>query len=99
MRGGFDLWYEPLRNAMLTASASLSTIGSSYWTRAAAGWRFFDMIWLGPEFLACGDDTYRQLRVGAHVTSLRWSSYEFSARRRLGDATATGAAAYMAVSA
>jgi hypothetical protein len=38
----------------------------------------FDMIWLGPEFLACGDDRYRQLRVGAHVTSFRLLSYEFS---------------------
>ncbi len=78
-RGGFDVWYEPLRDGMVTASASLSTVGTSYWTRAAAGWRFFDMIWLGPEFLASGDDRYRQLRVGAHVTSFRLSSYEFSA--------------------
>ena len=77
-RGGFDVWYEPFANAMLTASASLSTVGNSYWTRAAAGWRFFDMIWLGPEVLACGDDTYRQFRFGAHVTSLRFRSYEFA---------------------
>ena len=41
-RGGFDVWYEPFRDGMVTASASLSTVGSSYWTRAAAGWRFFD---------------------------------------------------------
>jgi len=78
-RGGFDVWYEPLRDGMVTASASLSTVGKSYWTRAAAGWRFFDAIWLGPEFHACGDDTYRQLRVGAHVTSLRLWSREWSA--------------------
>ena len=78
VRGGLEAWYEPLPNGMVTAAASLSTVGTSYWTRAAAGWRFFDMIWLGPEFLACGDDRYRQLRVGAHVTSLRWRSYELS---------------------
>jgi hypothetical protein len=36
------------------------------------------MMWLGPEFLASGDDRYRQLRVGGHVTSFRYSSYEFS---------------------
>lgn len=77
-RGGFDVWYEPFGSAMLTASASLSTIGTNYWTRAAAGWRFFDAVWLGPEFLACGETTYRQLRFGAHVTSLRISDYEFS---------------------
>lgn len=79
LRGGFDVWYEPMRDAMVTASASLSTVGTSYWTRAAAGWRFFDAIWLGPEFLACGDDIYRQLRIGAHVTSLRFLGYEWSA--------------------
>jgi len=78
-RGGFDVWYEPLRDGMVTASASLSTVGKSYWTRAAAGWRVFDAIWLGPEFHACGDDTYRQLRVGAHVTSLRFWGREWSA--------------------
>ncbi|TMI98747.1 MAG: cellulose biosynthesis protein BcsS [Alphaproteobacteria bacterium] len=78
-RGGFDVWYEPLQNGMLTGSASLSTVGKSYWTRAAGGWRLFDALWLGPEFLACGDDTYRQLRFGAHVTSLRVLGYEWSA--------------------
>jgi hypothetical protein len=77
-RAGFDVWYEPLRDGMLTASASLSTIGRGYWTRAAAGWRFFDMIWLGPEVLASGDDHYRQLRAGAHITSLRLFRREWS---------------------
>jgi hypothetical protein len=78
-RGGLDVWYEPFTDAMLTASASLSTVGKSYWTRAAAGWRLFGAIWLGPELHASGDDSYRQLRAGAHVTSLRFSDYEFSA--------------------
>jgi hypothetical protein len=62
VRGGFDVWYEPFQDAMLTASASLSTVGKSFWTRVATGWRFFETIWLGPEVLASGDDRYRQLR-------------------------------------
>ena len=78
MRGGFEVWYEPFSEWMVTGSASLSTIGKSYWTRAAAGRRFFDAIWLGPEFHASGDDTYRQFRFGAHVTSLRVWGYEWS---------------------
>lgn len=78
-RGGFEVWYQPLRDGMLTASASLSTVGKSYWTRAAAGWRLFDAVWLGPELHACGDDTYRQFRVGAHVTSLHFFGREWSA--------------------
>ena len=78
VRGGFDVWYEPVRNGMVTVSASLSTVGSGYWMRAAAGARFLDMIWLGPEFLAAGDQRYTELRVGGHITSVRLSSYEFS---------------------
>jgi hypothetical protein len=77
-RGGFEAWYEPLPNGMVTAAASLSTVGKSYWTRAAAGWRLFD-VWLGPELHAVGDDTYHQFRVGAHVTSLRFWGREWSA--------------------
>jgi hypothetical protein len=78
VRGGVDVWYEPFQNTMLTGSVSLSTIGASYWARAAGGIRVFDAVWLGPEFIACGDDVYRQLRFGAQVTSLRVGSFEFS---------------------
>jgi len=77
-RAGFDVWYEPLQDGMLTGSASVSTVGTSYWTRAAAGWRVFDM-WVGPEFHASGDDSYRQIRFGVHATSLRVWGYEWSA--------------------
>lgn len=79
VRAGFDVWYEPLHDGMLTASASFSTIGTGYWTRAAGGWRFFDAVWLGPEVHASGDDIYRQFRFGLHVTSLRMWGYEWSA--------------------
>jgi hypothetical protein len=78
LRGGFDVWFEPVHDGMITVSASLSTIGSSYWMRAATGARFMDMIWIGPEFLAAGDERYTELRLGGHITSFRFSSYEFS---------------------
>jgi hypothetical protein len=78
-RGGIDIWYEPFATAMLTGSLSASTTGSTYSARAAAGWKFFDMFWIGPEAHAFGDTQYRQLRAGAHVTSLRLGKYEWSA--------------------
>jgi len=78
-RAGADLWYEPLPQLMLAANVSVSTIGPGFWTRAAAGWRVFDKFWLGPEVLALGDPTYRQLRVGIHGTSLKTGSFEWSA--------------------
>jgi hypothetical protein len=78
VRGGFDVWYEPVRNGMVTMSASLSTVGSSYWMRAATGARVLDMIWIGPEFIAAGDNRYTEMRLGGHITSFHFSSYEFS---------------------
>jgi hypothetical protein len=79
LRGGIDIWYEPFDTAMLSGAMSLSTTGSTYWARAAAGWRFFEMFWIGPELHAQGDAQYRQLRAGAHITSLRFGKYEWSA--------------------
>ena len=78
VRGGFDVWFEPVRNGMVTVSTSLSTIGSSYWMRADAGGRVLDMIWIGPEFIAAGDDRYTEMRVGAHITGVRYAKYEIS---------------------
>ena len=78
-RGGFDLWFEPIPAAlMVTTSLSASTIGRSIWWRGAAGVRTFD-LWIGPESVWCGDDSYRQLRFGAHVTGLRTDMFEWSA--------------------
>jgi hypothetical protein len=78
-RGGFDLWFEPMPAAlMVTTSVSASTVGRNIWARAAAGVRAFD-LWLGPEGIYCGDETYRQLRFGAHITGLRTGIFEWSA--------------------
>ena len=78
LRAGADVWYEhgPL---MASAAVSASTIGTSYWGRSAVGWRVFDMAWVGPEVLALGDTTYRQMRLGLHVTSLRTGPVEWTA--------------------
>lgn len=79
MRGGFDLWFEPVpATMMLTASLSASTIGTNLWARAAAGVRTFDLVWLGPEAIACGDENYRQFRFGLHATGLRTDAFEWS---------------------
>jgi len=77
-RGGFDLWFEPRPALMVTTSVSASTIGKNIWVRAATGLRAFD-LWLGPEGVFCGDETYQQLRFGAHVTGLRTDMFEWSA--------------------
>lgn len=78
-RAGFDLWFEPMPAAfMLTASVSASTVGKNVWARAAAGVRAFE-LWLGPEAIFCGDETYREMRFGAHATGLRTGPVEWTA--------------------
>jgi hypothetical protein len=78
-RLGLDLWVQPTANFMINGFATFSTVGSSYAVRGALGWRFFDAVYLGPEVQATGSDTYRQVRLGLHATSLTIGPYELSA--------------------
>jgi hypothetical protein len=78
LRLGLDFWWEPTPGTMTNAGLSFATIGTGYWARAAYGWRAFDNFYIGPEALALGDDTYRQWRVGAHVTALRTGVFDWS---------------------
>jgi len=70
VRIALDLWYQPMPAMMTALSGTLSTIGSSYALRAAAGWRILDSVFVGPEALIYGGATHRQVRVGAHITGL-----------------------------
>ena len=79
LRGGFDLWYQPSRGTMFAANASLSTISTSYDARASYGWRLWHRFYAGPEVQALASDGYRQYRFGAHVTALKWQTFELSA--------------------
>ena len=79
LRANAELWYEPTPSTMIAADGSVSTIGASYNARFAFGWRVLDRYYLGPEVqgFAAGDN-YRQFRVGAHVTGLKYSWFEWS---------------------
>ncbi len=77
-RFGADLWYEPWSKVMLASNISVSSIGPSYWSRVATGWRVLDKMWIGPEILALGDMSYQQYRVGAHITGLKAKWFEWS---------------------
>jgi hypothetical protein len=63
---------------MLSSALTASTIGTSFGVRAAAGWRAFDRFWTGPEVEISGDDVYRQFRFGAHITSFKFSNFEWT---------------------
>ncbi len=78
-RTEIDYWSEPSPNLMLNGSGAVTTVNAGFWARAAFGWRLFDSAWIGPEISALGDASYRQFRVGAHVTSFKAGPLEWSA--------------------
>jgi hypothetical protein len=79
VRTGADLWWEPTAATMVSASASWGSVGTSYWTRAAFGWRVFGAFYLGPEVHAMGDGKYEQWRAGLHATAFKAAGFEWSA--------------------
>jgi hypothetical protein len=80
IRGAVEFWHEPDATTMIAADASVSSIGPSYAARAAFGWRVADAFYLGPEVGGfAGGDTYRQFRVGLHMTGLRFAFVEWTA--------------------
>jgi hypothetical protein len=78
LRVGADFWWEPTTTTMTNAGISFATINDGYWSRVAFGWRAFDLLYVGPEALALGDDTYRQWRVGMHATAFKTGAFEWS---------------------
>jgi hypothetical protein len=79
LRGGADLWYEPVKGAMLAANLQMSTIATSYSARLAGGVWLYDTAWVGPEVQALAGPYYRQRRVCGHVTALAFAELEWSA--------------------
>jgi Cellulose biosynthesis protein BcsS len=79
VRTGFEVWYEPTAMTMITADASVSSIGPSYNARLAAGFRAFDAFYVGPEVqgFAAGDN-YQQVRAGLHFTGIRTGAFEWT---------------------
>lgn len=72
-----DLWMTPTPTTMLQASAYASTIGGRLWARVAPGWLQprdvpLDGAYLGPEIEAYRENDYSKLRLGLHLTGLRF---------------------------
>jgi len=77
-RFAVESWYEPTAGTMTSIAGSFASVGHSYWSRAALGWRALDLAYVGPEVLALGDDTYQQWRFGLHATALHLGAFEWS---------------------
>lgn len=79
LRMAAELWYEPTPATLIAGDVSLSSIATSHTARAAFAWRLLDRFYLGPEIAHYASDGYRHLRLGAHVTGLKFYNYEMSA--------------------
>jgi len=83
LRFSAELWYEPTRRTLIAGDVSLSSIATSHSARLAFGWLTFTEIieafYVGPEVQYFGSDGYRQMRFGAHVTSMKTDDVEWSA--------------------
>ncbi len=79
LQAAVETWWQPTAHLMLTSSLSLSSLGSGYGGRIAAGWRLSDRAWIGPEASTSRDDASTQYRVGVHVTGFAIEAAEWSA--------------------
>jgi Cellulose biosynthesis protein BcsS len=66
-----EIWAHPTPNTLATATVIAGTARTAHvWGRASAGYAVWDGIFLGPEASVYMTETYRELRLGAHVTGL-----------------------------
>lgn len=63
-----ELWAHPTRDTLLTASVVAGTTQGSVWGRGSAGLRLWRDLYVGPEASFYVTETYRETRIGGHVT-------------------------------
>jgi Cellulose biosynthesis protein BcsS len=66
-----EMWAHPTTDTLLTTTVIVGTARTAHlWSRASAGYALWDGVFVGPEVSVYSTDTYREWRVGAHVTGL-----------------------------
>lgn len=73
--GAINFYAKPTETTFAHAFASYSSIRNSYYARARYGWAV-ENVYVGPELTFLGDDTFRQLRIGAHVSGWKIGSLQ-----------------------
>lgn len=68
-RGQVEIWAHPTQDGLFTATFVGSTTQASLWGRVSGGWRVWGKAFFGPEAGFYVTDTYREARLGAHLTS------------------------------
>ena len=76
-KGVAEFYVAPSEQTMLAGYGSYSTNYDAYYTRVRWGVAAAAGVYVGPEFSALGDDFYRQWRIGAHLTGIKFSGVQF----------------------
>ncbi|MDB5512950.1 MAG: hypothetical protein JWR08_2433 [Enterovirga sp.] len=71
LQGQVELWATPSSDTMLTGTVVTRTSRLSVWARGSAGLRVGGGLYAGPEVMTYATDTYRELRVGLHLTGVQ----------------------------
>lgn len=75
-RAQFELWANPTADTLLTATVVAGSARTSLYGRASAGYRLFGGVYAGPEVGTYLTESYRETKVGAHVTGMKWGILE-----------------------
>jgi hypothetical protein len=79
-KGVAELWWTPTPQTLVFGLAEYSTAFQTYFTQAKLGYDVLSgkapgkEIFIGPEFIALGDERFAQQRVGIHVTAIHMRS-------------------------
>ncbi|MFC0284009.1 cellulose biosynthesis protein BcsS [Camelimonas abortus] len=72
-----ELYANPTEYTMTSAYGTYSTHANAFYTRFKLGYALWDRTFIGPEFQLLGDNSYRQWRLGAHITGLTFGRFQF----------------------
>lgn len=72
-----DLWIVPSPGTAVQANGYVSSLNGRFWARLAPGWQMPAGFYLGPEIEIYRERDYRKLRLGLHLTGLRFLGLEW----------------------
>ena len=91
-----DAWVNPTPKTLTYGEAEYSTAFRTYYTKAKFGYDFTNgkEIFVGPEFVALGDERFNQWRVGAHLTQVKFGKFQVDVSAGYANDSIVGRGAY-----
>jgi hypothetical protein len=77
LRGLAELWANPTQDTLVTATVQVGSTRGSLYGRISAGYRLWRNLYAGPEAGIYTTETYRETKLGAHVTGLKLGIFQF----------------------